>query len=532
MKTVSAKLPKLLPPPTNKVKIPALLADLGLSSEKVNSGVFDGRNWGDTQENVRESLNPSTGKVIAKVGWGSKADFERCVKNSFEAREAWARTPAPVRGGVVRNLGNALRAKKKPLGQLLSLEMGKIQQEGEGEIQEFIDVCDMASGLSRVIPTGLVLPSERTGHTIIETYNPLGLIGIITAFNFPHAVFGWNAAISLVCGNTQIIKGAESASLITIATQRILAETLDKCGVDPRVATLCQGAGNNGPGEWMSKDERVSLVSFTGSTNAGRKVSQQVHSRFGKCILELGGNNAVVVMPDADMKMAVRSVLFAAVGTAGQRCTSLRRLLLHRDIHDAFLEELVKAYSHVAVGDPLDPKTLCGPLHSQSAFEIYDQTINEVKQQGGNILFGGARLKMEGELQKGFFVSPTLVTIDPSAAIVQQERFVPILHVIKVDDFNHAIKLNNSVKQGLTSAIFTRDMRKVFEWLGPGGSDTGICNVNTSCSGAEIGGAFGGNKETGGGRESGSDSWKQYMRRGTCTINYSDTLPLAQGIEF
>lgn len=505
---------------------------LGLSTSKVNSGVFDGRNWGDAGEHGAEAINPATGQVLGKVSWASKQDYERCVKNAFEARKQWARTPAPVRGDAMRKLADALRKKKKALGQLLSMEMGKILQEGEGEVQEFIDICDMASGMSRMIPSGSIMPSERVRHTIMETYNPLGVVGIIAAFNFPNAVVGWNSAISLVCGNTQIVKGAETASLISIATQKVITETLDSCGIDPAVATLCQGKGKGGPGEWMTLDERVPLVSFTGSTAAGRTISQNVHSRFGRCILELGGNNAIVVMPDADLQMAVRSVLFAAVGTAGQRCTSLRRLLLHKDIYDDFLKELVRAYGKVQVGDPLDSKTLCGPVHTKESLAIFDRTIKEAQEQGGKILFGGNKARMQGKLANGFWVSPTIVEIDHSAPIVHQERFVPVLHVIKVNDFHHAIELNNSVKQGLTSAIFTRDMRNVFEWLGPDGTDTGICNVNTSCSGAEIGGAFGGNKETGGGRESGSDAWKQYMRRGTCTINYSNTLPLAQGVEF
>lgn len=510
-----------------------LFSELQLTEKGINSGVFDGKSWSTTSDAlVRDCINPATGKVLGRVSFGNKQDFERCVKNAFDARKVWGRTPAPVRGEVVRKLGDELRKRKKPLGQLLAMEMGKILQEAEGEIQEFIDVCDMASGLSRTIPSGAIMPSERLQHTIMETWNPLGLIGIIAAFNFPNAVVGWNTAISLVCGNTQIVKGAETSSLITIATQKVITETLDKCGVDPSVAVLCQGRGFGGPGEWMSKDERVSLVSFTGSTAAGKIVSQNVTSRFGRCLLELGGNNAVIIMPDADLQMAIRSVLFAAVGTAGQRCTSLRRLLVHKDIYDQFVGDLVKAYGKVQIGDPLDSKTLCGPLHTKSSIEIFERTVKEAKEQGGKILYGGARVELKSTLAGGNYVTPTLIAIDHSAPIVSEERFVPVLHVIKVNDFNHAVELNNSVKQGLTSAIFTRDMRNVFEWLGPDGTDTGICNVNTSCSGAEIGGAFGGNKETGGGRESGSDSWKQYMRRGTCTINYSNTLPLAQGISF
>lgn len=434
----------------------------------------------------------------------------------------------------MRKLGEALRKKKNDLGALIALEMGKIEKEGEGEVQEFVDICDMASGMSRTIPGGLWLPSERTRHTIVETWNPLGTVGIITAFNFPNAVFGWNTAISLICGNTQVVKGSESASLVTIATQKILSETLDACGVDPRVAVLCQGHGQNGPGEWMTTDDRLSLISFTGSTAAGKAVSRNVHDRFGRCILELGGNNAMIVMPDADIDVAVRSVLFSAVGTAGQRCTSLRRLILHNDAYDDFVKKLVQAYGKVVIGDPRNPRTLCGPLHNKAAVELFKSTVAQAVEQGGKILHGGSLAKMSDEaLQGGNFVVPTIIEIDHDAPIVRRESFVPVLYVVRFRGGLHdAIQLNNCVKQGLTSSIFTRDMRNVFEWLGPDGSDTGICNVNTSCSGAEIGGAFGGNKETGGGRESGSDSWKQYMRRGTCTINYSDELPLAQGIEF
>ena len=510
------------------------LDSLGLSRTAVNSGVFDGRKWENSKSGeVSEALNPATGEIIAKVGWGNKEDFDRCVSAAFDARATWARTPSPVRGDFLRKLADAFRNKKKDLGLLLSAEMGKILVEGEGEVQEFIDICDMASGLSRIIPGGTVFPSERAKHAIIETWNPLGVVGIIAAFNFPNAVFGWNSAISLMCGNTQITKGAETASLVTIATQKIIAETMDACGIDPRVATLCQGKGKEGPGEFMTLDPRIALVSFTGSTNVGQLVSKNVNARFGRCILELGGNNASVVMPDADMNLALRSVLFSAVGTCGQRCTSLRRVLLHEEIYGEFLRNLVKAYQKVQIGDPLDSQTLLGPLHSKKSVEIYKKTLDEIKAQGGKILYGGDVIRMKDErLKNGNFVLPTIVEIDSKAPIVSVERFVPILYALKVKDFQHAVEVNNSVKQGLTSSIFTRDMRTVFEFIGPDGSDTGICNVNTSCSGAEIGGAFGGNKETGGGRESGSDAWKQYMRRGTCTINFSNDLPLAQGIAF
>ena len=499
---------------------------------EVNSGVFTGERWthGNGEEHV--AVNPSTGEAICKVKWGNAQDYEECAKNMMAAKRAWADTPMPVRGDAVRRIGNALRERKAELGQLLALEMGKIRVEGEGEVQEFIDVCDMAAGLSRQLP-GQVLPSERAGHVMLESWHPLGALGIITAFNFPHAVFGWNAAISLVCGNVQIVKGAETASLSTIATQRIVADSLQASGVDPRVAVLCQGRGRGGPGELMCNDERVDLVSFTGSTRAGLQIGQAVGKRFGRSILELGGNNAVIVMPDADLEMAVRSVMFAAVGTCGQRCTSLRRLILHQDVYDGFLARLVKAYDKVHIGDPLDPATLCGPLHTKQAVDVYRDTLRDVRAQGGNVVCGDGVPKLkDARLKGGNFVLPTLVEMSHDAKVVHEERFVPVCHVIKAKSLDEAIRMNNSVKQGLTASLFTRDMRHVFEWIGPHGSDTGIANVNTSCSGAEIGGAFGGNKATGGGRESGSDAWKQYMRRGTHVVNYSNALPLAQGIVF
>lgn len=517
----------------------ALLNRLGLSSTQVVSGVFAGSKVGGwlakPRGEVAVAVNPATNAVLGRVAFGDERDAEKCIASAHEAWAKWAKTPAPVRGDVVRRLGDALRAKRDDLGMLLSLEMGKIRSEGVGEVQEFIDMCDLAAGMSRQLP-GLVLPSERSDHLLLETWNPLGVVGIITAFNFPVAVLGWNAAVSLVCGNTQVVKGAETASLTTVATQRILVDVLERCGVDTAVATLCQGRGAGGPGETLARDDRVALVSFTGSTAAGRKVNASVGARFGRTILELGGNNAVAVMSDADLDLALRSVLFAAVGTCGQRCTSLRRLLVHTDVYDEFLTRLVKAYSEVKIGDPTSPTTLLGPLHTRRAVELYEHTIAEVVRQGGKVRYGGRRLVsgLGGALDQGNFVLPTIVEFgdNRSAPILQEERFVPVLYVLRVSSLDDAVAVNNSVRQGLTSALFTRDMRSTFKWIGPAGSDTGIVNVNTSCSGAEIGGAFGGNKDTGGGRESGSDAWKQYMRRATCTVNFGNALPLAQGIDF
>jgi len=509
-----------------------VLEELGLHGD-LNDGVFDGKTWGGNGP-VQDCVNPSTGEIMARVKMGDRSDYDRCVANAVAAQEEWQLTPAPKRGDVIRQIGNALRDKREALGALLSLEMGKIHAEGIGEVQEYIDVCDLAAGMSRQLP-GQALPSERSEHVLMETWQPLGTIGIITAFNFPHAVCGWNSAISLICGNTQLLKGAESASLITIATQKIMTKVFEENGIHPAVATLCQGEGKV-VGEAMLHDTNVDLVSFTGSTQVGRHANEVVNSRFGKAILELGGNNAIAVMPSANIEVALRSVVFAAAGTCGQRCTSLRRLLLHSDVYDQFVPRLVDAYEKLPYGNPLDPKTLVGPLHTPQGVELFEKTVQDALAQGGKLLAGGVRVDPSelpsAELANGNFVKPAIIEIDANAPIVQEERFIPVMYVCRVDSLDSAIQINNQVDQGLSSALFSTDMREVFKWLGPRGSDTGIININTSCSGAEIGGAFGGNKHTGGGRESGSDSWKQYMRRGTCTINFGDSLPLAQGIEF
>eukprot|EP00514_Thraustochytrium_sp_LLF1b_P004550 CAMPEP_0184522912 /NCGR_PEP_ID=MMETSP0198_2-20121128/8565_1 /TAXON_ID=1112570 /ORGANISM="Thraustochytrium sp., Strain LLF1b" /LENGTH=553 /DNA_ID=CAMNT_0026913831 /DNA_START=241 /DNA_END=1902 /DNA_ORIENTATION=- len=512
----------------------SVLEQLGIDPKAEVSAVFDGSSWA-AEGPVHKARNPSTGETLATVRWGSEADMDRCVSAAVAAQEEWQLLPGPKRGDVVRQIGDKLREKKDLLGALLSLEMGKIHAEGNGEVQEYIDVCDLAAGMSRQLP-GQILPSERTEHSLMEAWNPLGTVGIITAFNFPHAVTGWNSAISMICGNTQILKGAESASLMTIATQKVITEVLVENGINPAVATLCVGEGTT-VGEKMLQDERVDLVSFTGSTNVGRHVQRVVGDRFGQSILELGGNNAIVVMPSADLEMALRSVLFAAVGTCGQRCTSLRRLLVHEDVYDELVEKLVSSYGNLPYGHPLDPKTLVGPIHNEAGLQLFERTVEEATSQGGKLRVGGDKVPKDllpsEDLSGGCFVRPAIVEIDSSKPIVQEERFVPVLYVSKVKDLDEAIALNNSVKQGLSSALFSNDMRDVFKWaLGPRGSDCGIVNVNTSCSGAEIGGAFGGNKSTGNGRECGSDAWKQYMRRSTICINYGTSLPLAQGIDF
>ncbi|KAJ8574669.1 hypothetical protein ON010_g4545 [Phytophthora cinnamomi] len=443
-----------------------------------------------------------------------------------EAKPQWCDLPAPARGEIVRQIGEELRNKRDALGKLISLEMGKIYVEGVGEVQEAIDICDFAVGLSRTL-NGSVIPSERPGHFMMERYNPLkGHVGIVTAFNFPCAVLFWNAALSLVCGNTQIWKPSESLSLTSVACTKIIADVLERNGHPGAIASLICGSGAE-VGEAMLHDKSMELISFTGSTKVGRHVNEVVSSRFGKTILELGGNNAMIVDKDADLEMALRATLFSAVGTAGQRCTSLRRLFLHEDIHDEFLNRLVSAYQNVKIGDPLKDGVLCGPLHNTQAVKNYLDGIDSIKKQGGKILTGGK--KVEGD---GHFVEPTIVSIAHDADIVQKEIFAPILYALKFKTLEEAIEKNNAVPQGLSSSLFTKNQAAIFKWTGPLGSDCGIVNINIGPSGAEIGGAFGGEKETGGGRESGSDAWKQYMRRSTCTINYSKELPLAQGIDF
>ncbi|KAF0695567.1 Aste57867_13607 [Aphanomyces stellatus] len=496
------------------------LKELGLGES--NDGVFDGKWFGNGP--VFTSVNPSTNEAIATIRTGTKADYERVVKSMDAAKAEWADVPAPRRGEIVRQIGDALRAKQQALGQLIALEMGKITVEGVGEVQEAVDICDFAVGLSRCL-NGTIIPSERPGHFMMERYNPLkGHVGIITAFNFPCAVMFWNGALSLVGGNTQLWKPSDSLCLTAIACNKVISDVLTANGYNPAIASLICGSGAE-VGEPMIHDKRMELISFTGSTHVGRHVNQVVAQRFGKTILELGGNNAMIVDKDADLDMALRATLFSAVGTAGQRCTTLRRLYLHEAIYDSFVDKLTAAYGQIPIGDPLDSKTLCGPLHNQAAVDKYTAGIETIKQQNGKILRGGKVLPGPGN-----FVEPTLVAIDHDAPIT--EIFAPITYVMKFSNLDEAIEKNNDVPQGLSSSLFTQNQAAIFKWTGPAGSDCGIVNVNIGPSGAEIGGAFGGEKETGGGRESGSDSWKQYMRRSTCTVNHSKNLPLAQGINF
>ncbi|XP_064097896.1 alpha-aminoadipic semialdehyde dehydrogenase-like [Macrobrachium nipponense] len=501
----------------------AFLKELGLG--ETNKGVYNGQ-WFANGETVT-SFCPANKKPIAQVQQGTLDDLNACVQAGKEAWEVWADMPAPARGEIVRQIGEALREKLEPLGKLVSLEMGKIKPEGIGEVQEYVDICDFAVGLSRMLG-GSVLPSERPGHVLMENWNPLGIVGVITAFNFPVAVYGWNSAIAMVCGDTLLWKGAPTTPLTSVATTKIVASVLEKNNLPGAISTLCCGGADVGAA--IAKDERIPLVSFTGSTNVGNKVALMVQERFGRHLLELGGNNAIIVDEDADVEMVVRASLFACAGTAGQRCTTTRRLILHEKVHDAIVQRLVKAYSNFMprVGDPLDDGVLYGPMHSQQGIDGYLSAVKDAQAQGGKIEFGGKVIEREGN-----YVEPTIVTgLSHDAPVVHRETFAPIVYVLKCSSVNEAIRWNNEVKQGLSSSLFTQNLGNVFKWLGPKGSDCGIVNINIPTNGAEIGGAFGGEKHTGGGRESGSDSWKQYMRRSTCTINYTKELPLAQGIKF
>ncbi|KAF7725490.1 Aldehyde dehydrogenase 7 member B4 [Apophysomyces ossiformis] len=491
-----------------------------------NKGVFDGE-WKGSGP-ILTSVNPVNNEVIAEVIAGTTDDLNTALDKVAEAQKIWRELPVPKRGQVLLAMRDALVQNLQPLGKLVALEMGKILPEGVGEVQEYIDILEYALGLSRML-NGSIIPSERPGHVMLETWNPLGTVGVISAFNFPVAVYGWNSALALVTGNGVLWKPSPTTPLTSIAVTRLLEKTLREHGLPPALCSLV--AGGNEVGEALTQDKRVPLLSFTGSTKVGREVGKVVQGRFGKSLLELGGNNAIIVTEDCDLDLAARAVLFAAVGTAGQRCTTTRRLIVHESVYDTLIERLVKAYSQVKVGDPLEEGVLCGPLHTKAAVATYEQTLEKVKQQGGEILCGG-KVYTEGPLASGNFVAPTLTKVRPDMDVTKSEAFVPILHTMTYKTLDEAIAINNSVAQGLSSSIFTTNPSTIFKWIGPSGSDCGIINVNIPTNGAEIGGAFGGEKETGGGRESGSDSWKQYCRRGTCTINYSGALPLAQGINF
>jgi aldehyde dehydrogenase (NAD+) len=498
-----------------------------LSIEEVHSGASIGADGWLSDPGGKElvSLNPTTGEPIARVVQATPSVYEKVVSSAAKAFETWREVPAPKRGQLVRDLGEALRELKEPLGDLISLEMGKIRAEGRGEVQEMIDICDFAVGLSRQL-YGLTMHSERPRHRMYEQWHPLGVVGVVTSFNFPMAVWSWNAAIAAVCGDPILWKPSSDTPLTAIAVTNVANRVMADHGL-AGVFTLVIGSGRD-VGERILNDARIPLVSFTGSTAVGRRVAEAVSKRFGRTILELGGNNAILVAEDADLDLASRAILFGAVGTAGQRCTSTRRIIAHKSIAKELTDRLVKAYKQIRIGDPLDDRTLMGPLVNAGAVNDMFEALERVKTQGGQILTGGNRLPEKGPL----FVEPTIVKMPAQTDIVKEETFAPVLYVLEYDRFEEAIALQNGVPQGLSSAIFTESMRKVEAFLSASGSDCGIANVNIGTSGAEIGGAFGGEKETGGGRESGSDAWKQYMRRQTNTINWSKDLPLAQGIEF
>ena len=502
----------------------SILKDLGIS--EFNYGTCSGKNkWSDNSDTkILESFNPSSGELLASVYMSDEKDYNRILNDSIESFNEFRKVPAPIRGELVRQMGEALRLKKDALGSLVSLEMGKIKQEGDGEVQEMIDIADFAVGQSRML-YGKTMHSERPDHRMYEQWHPLGPLGVISAFNFPVAVWAWNAFIAAICGNTTIWKPSSNTPLTAIAVQQICNDVMHKNGYSG-IFSIMIGPGSI-IGEKLISDKRIPLISFTGSTNMGRHVSEVVGSRFGKCILELGGNNAMIIDETATLSLAVPAIVFGAVGTAGQRCTSTRRVIANEKIYNDLRDQLVSAYSQVVIGDPLDSGTLMGPLINESAINSYDKALEKVVNSGGNILCGGNRNN-----QKGNFVTPVIAEVKNEWDIVQEETFAPILYLIKYKTIDDALKLHNDVPQGLSSSIFTNNIQNAEYFLSHRGSDCGIANVNIGTSGAEIGGAFGGEKETGGGRESGSDSWKQYMRRQTNTINWSSDLPLAQGIEF
>jgi aldehyde dehydrogenase (NAD+) len=500
--------------------------------QNTNAGVCTGPNcWIKGSGTVVDVYSPIDGARLAGVQQGNAADCETIIARASDAFQQWRMVPAPQRGEVVRQLGERLRADREALGKLVTLEMGKIISEGIGEVQEMIDICDFAVGLSRQLH-GLTMHSERPEHRMYEQYHPLGPIGVITAFNFPVAVWAWNAALALVCGDPVIWKPSPKTPLTALAVQNIFNEvaSANKDIVPDGLCSLIVGDGDP-VGECMIQDKRLPLISATGSCRMGHRVAAACAQRMGRSLLELGGNNAVIVMDDADLDLVIPGVVFGAVGTAGQRCTTTRRLIVQRSIADTVVQRLLAAYQQITPGNPLDSKTLLGPVIDLDTIAMYQKALEQVRQLGGEILCGGKILKPQG-LENGFYAAPTIVKAISDWPLLQEETFAPILYVVEVDDIAEAIAVNNNVPQGLSSSIFTLNMRHAERFLSAVGSDCGIANVNIGTSGAEIGGAFGGEKETGGGRESGSDAWKVYMRRQTNTINWSNALPLAQGITF
>ena len=508
-----------------KFDIKGVLSQLGIQEN--NPGTSTGQNHFGSGEAIR-SYSPVDGLHISNVSTTTREEYDRVIETAQAAFKTWRTIPAPQRGEYVRQYGNKLRELKEPLGKLVSHEMGKSYQEGLGEVQEMIDICDFAVGLSRQL-YGLSMHSERPAHRMYEQWHPLGIVGIISAFNFPVAVWSWNSALAWVCGDVSVWKASEKTPLCSIACQNIWAEVAKENDLPEGVSCIVNG--NYEVGEYMTTDRRMPLVSATGSSRMGRIVGSTVAERFGKSLLELGGNNAIIVTPDADLKMTVIGAVFGAVGTAGQRCTSTRRLIIHDSLYDSVKEKLAEAYQQIRIGNPLDENNHVGPLIDKDAVNTYLNAIDAVKQQGGNFIVEGGVLEGEG-YESGCYVKPCIAEATNELPIVQQETFAPILYLMKYSDLEQAIDMQNGVDQGLSSAIMTTNLREAEQFLSCAGSDCGIANVNIGTSGAEIGGAFGGEKETGGGRESGSDAWKIYMRRQTNTINYSSELPLAQGIKF
>ncbi|MBC6489850.1 aldehyde dehydrogenase family protein [Flavihumibacter stibioxidans] len=502
------------------------LTALGINS--TNTGTSTGSTWIQTKGENIHSISPVDGKLIGSVTATDKEGYEAVMAAASKAFAEWRTWPAPRRGEVVRQIGEALRAKKSDLGQLVSYEMGKSLQEGLGEVQEMIDICDFAVGLSRQLH-GLTMHSERPGHRMYEQYHPLGIVGIISAFNFPVAVWSWNTMLAWVCGDLCVWKPSEKVPLCSIACQNIINEVFEKNGVPEGVSCIVNGGRELG--EWLSHDSRIPLISATGSTRMGKAVGAAVGARLGRSILELGGNNAIIISKDAELDMSLIGAVFGAVGTAGQRCTSTRRLIIHESVYDAFKAKLVKAYGQLKIGDPLDQNNHVGPLIDKDAVNQYLSSIEKCKAEGGVFAVEGGVLEGDG-YESGCYVKPCIAEVQNHFSIVQHETFAPILYLIKYSNIDEAIAYQNGVPQGLSSAIMTLSLREAEQFLSSAGSDCGIANVNIGTSGAEIGGAFGGEKETGGGRESGSDAWKAYMRRQTNTINYSTKLPLAQGIKF
>ena len=502
------------------------LSQLGLKD--INSGTSTGSNWLDSKGDEIASYSPVDGKLIGKVVSTTEEQYHDVISKAQKAFETWRTVPAPKRGEVVRQIGEELRKYKEPLGKLVSYEMGKSYQEGLGEVQEMIDICDFAVGLSRQLH-GLTMHSERPNHRMYEQYHPLGIVGIISAFNFPVAVWSWNTMLAWVCGDVCVWKPSEKTPLCGVACQNIINKVFEANDVPEGVSCLING--DYRIGELLSHDKRVPLVSATGSIRMGKKVGEAVGARLGRALLELGGNNAIIITENADLDVAITGALFGAVGTCGQRCTSTRRLIIHDSIYEQVKNKLVNAYGQLRIGNPLDENNHVGPLIDQDAVKMYQNAIEAIKEQGGTVVREGGVLEGEG-YESGCYVKPVIAEAANEMQIVQDETFAPILYIMKYSDLNEAIALQNGVVQGLSSAIMTTNMREAENFLSHAGSDCGIANVNIGTSGAEIGGAFGGEKETGGGRESGSDAWKVYMRRQTNTINYGKDLPLAQGIKF